>query len=133
MTRLRQTVVALSASGIMGMGIMGCAGDPKAAPISPNAEMETQGDQTLTWNAPSAGKLTVYDNTSGKIVYGSPVKKDEAVKVDVDNNRVTLDTQTVEESTLHRGDQYRIYFEPTTVVERTATVETNSVETVHDR
>ena len=132
MFRFRRTSVVLAGSAFLALGIAGCAEQPKSAAISPNAVMETSGDQTLTWNAPSAGKLTVYDNSSGKIVYGATVTRDQAVKVDVENNRITLDTQIVDESSLHPGDQYRIYFEPTQTVERTATIETNSVETMHD-
>jgi hypothetical protein len=51
--------------------------------------------------------------------------------VDVDRNRIMLDNQIVNENSLHAGDQYKIYFEPTDTIEKTSSIETNSVETVH--
>jgi hypothetical protein len=112
------------------MSLAGCMGE-RPDPVSPAATLETSGDKNLTWTATSAGKLTVYDDNTQKIVYGATLNQGQTVKVDVDNNRITLDSTTVGENSLHGGDQYKIYFEPTSTVSKTSTVETNSVETVH--
>jgi hypothetical protein len=130
MSRLRQIVVSMGVCVPMVIGMAGCMNE-QPDPISPSAVMETSGNADLTWTASSAGKLTVFDQNTQKIAYGADLTTNQSVKVDVDNNRITLDSQVVSENSLHRGDQYKIYFEPTNSVTKTSTVETNSVETVH--
>jgi hypothetical protein len=130
MSPLRQ--IALAGAGCFSLlaGLAGCIPD-RPEEISPNAVMETSGDRTVTWTASSSGKMTVYDQNTGKIVYGATVHDGQSVRVDADNNRISLDGQVVNENSLHGGDQYKIFFEPTSRVEKTSTVETNTVETVH--
>ena len=132
MSRLRQ--IAMAATGCVSLvfGLAGCmANRPES--ISPNAVMETSGDKTLTWTASSAGNMTVWDQNADKIVYGAAVRSGQSVNVDVDRNRIMLDNQIVNQNSLHGGDQYRIFFEPTSTVEKTSTIRTDTVETVHDR
>jgi hypothetical protein len=131
MTRLRQIAIASLGSLALSITMVGCMGSHPDA-ISANAVMETSGDKTLTWTASSPGRLTVYDKSSDKIVYGATVAAGQAVKVDVDNNRVMLDSQVVSENSLHGGDEYKIYFEPTATVQSSEqTIESRSVQTVH--
>jgi hypothetical protein len=87
----------------------------------------------VSWTASSDGRVSVYDQNTDKIVYGTSVRVGQSVNVDVDNNRIMLDGQLVNENSLHRGDQYRIYFEPTSIVHSESTVETHteSVQTTH--
>ena len=130
MTRLSQIAVAAVGCLSLVTGLTGCMAN-RPDEISPNAVMETSGDKSLTWTASSAGKMTVWDQSTDKIVYGSTVNQGQSVGVDVDRNRIMLDSQIVNENSLHAGDQYKIYFEPTSTVEKTSSVETNTVETVH--
>jgi hypothetical protein len=132
MTRLRNIAVIAAGSAILALGMVGCMPE-QPDPISPKAMMETSGDNLLAWSSPSAGRLTILDKNTDKIIYASNVNSGQAVKIDVPANRVTMDGQIVAETVLHGGDQYRIYFEPTTTIEKTSTVETNSVETVHEK
>ena len=130
MTRVRQIAVASFGSIALAIGLAGCAGN-RPETIGANAVMETSGDKTLTWTASSSGNLTVYDQSSDKIAYGATVAAGQSVKVDVDSNRIMLDSQIVSENSLHGGDQYKIYFEPTGTVQSESTVESHSVQTVH--
>ena len=134
MTRMHRIVLATGGCLSLVLGMIGCAVEQPQA-MSPNAVMETSGDKNLTWSAESAGNLTVYDQNTEKIVYGTTIRTGQNVAVDVDLNRVTLDSKVVSENTLHRGDQYRIFFEPTGTVEKTSTIEThvNSVETTNGK
>ena len=122
MNRLHQIVVATGGCLSLVLGIAGCATERPEA-MSPNAVLETSGDKNLTWTAQGAGNLTVYDQNTEKIVYGTTITPAQNVAVDVDMNRVTLDSKVVSENTLHRGDQYRIFFEPTGVIAKTSTIE----------
>jgi hypothetical protein len=130
MTRVRQIFIASLGSLALSVGLVGCMGG-RPESISANAVMETSGDKTITWTASSPGRLTVYDQSSDKIIYGASVAGGQSVKVDVDNNRVMLDSQVVSENSLHGGDQYKIYFEPTATVQTDSTFESHSVQTTH--
>jgi hypothetical protein len=134
MTRLRQIAVAAVGSFSLVLGLAGCMPE-RPDSISPNAVMETSGNSSLTWTASSSGNVTVFDQSTDKIVYGAKVNHGQALDVDVDKNKILLDGELVSENSLHRGDQYRIFFEPTstTRVETNSTVETNTVETSHSK
>jgi hypothetical protein len=131
MTRLRQIAVATAGCVTLVFGLAGCMPE-RPESISPNAVMETSGDKTLTWTASSSGRLTVWDKNTDKIVYGTRVKSGQSVNVDVDRNKIMLDDQLVDQGSLHAGDQYRLFFEPTSTVESNSRIETNTVETVHE-
>ena len=105
MIRIRQIAVASVGSAILAIGAVGCMQE-QPEPVSPKAMMETSGDKVITWSAPSAGRLTIIDKNTNKIVYGSTVAGGQAVKVDVDVNHIMLDSQVVSENSLHGGDQY---------------------------
>jgi hypothetical protein len=64
-------------------------------------------------------------------VYGTKIHRGQSVDVDTQKNMVMLDNQVVSQNSLHPGDEYRIYFDPTTTVETNSTVETDTVETSH--
>jgi hypothetical protein len=116
MTRLRQ--IAVASLGCFGLvaGLAGCM-ENRPDSISPNAMMETSGDKSLTWTASGYGRITVWDQNTDKIVYGTTIKSGQSVNVDVDRNRIMLDNQIVNENSLHGGDQYKIYFEATNSVD----------------
>ena len=130
MSGLRQIALSLAGSVALFAGVQGCASNHPDE-VGANAVMETSGDKVVTWSASANGKVTVFDENSDKIVYGGQIMTGQGIRVDVDNNRVLLDSQTVSENSLHRGDQYRIYFEPIGVVTRSQTIESNTVQTSH--
>jgi hypothetical protein len=51
----------------------------------------------------------------------------------VDNNRIMLNGQIAVQNNLHKGDEYRVFFEPSTVTDKTSHIQTDTVETTHDR
>ena len=117
MTRVRQIAVASFGSIALAIGLAGCAGN-RPETIGANAVMETSGDKTLTWTASSSGNLTVYDQSSDKIAYGATVAAGQSVKVDVDSNRIMLDSQIVSENSLHGGDGTAAFDGPDTFLDR---------------
>jgi hypothetical protein len=131
MTGIRHFAVA-AASGLLLLGVVGCQHD-RPETLSPNAMMQVEGNKSLNFDAPSDGKVTVYNSDTDHIVYASEIKKSQNINVDVENNRISLNGQTAVENNLHKGDQYRIFFEPTSVTERTSRVQTDTVESSHDR
>jgi hypothetical protein len=131
MTRLRQFAITSLGTIALSVGLVGCA-ETRPEAVSANAVMETSGDKTLTWTAASPGRVTVFNQSTDKIVYGATVASGQSVKVDVDGNRIMLDSQVVSENSLHGGDEYKIYFEPTATVQSSeSTIESHSVQTVH--
>jgi hypothetical protein len=132
MTRVRQ--FAVTGIGCVGLflGLAGCA-DTRPDPISPGSVMESAGDKTLSWSASGTGRVTVYDQSAARIIYGADVHTGQTVTVDQEHNRIMLDSQLVNENGLHGGDEYRIYFQPTTTVNTESTVESHTVETTHQQ
>jgi hypothetical protein len=131
MTRVRQiAVVGFGSLGLF-LGLAGCAGGPRPDPISPGSVMETAGDKTLSWTSSGSGRVTVYDQSAARIVYGADVRNGQTVSVDQDHNRILFDSQLVSENSLHLGDEYRIYFQPTSTVHTESTVDSHTVETTH--
>jgi hypothetical protein len=131
MTGIRHFAVA-AASGLLLLGVAGCQHD-RPETLSPNAIKQVEGDRNLSFQAPSDGKVTVYNTDTDHIVYASEIKKSQSINVDVENNRISLNGQTAVENNLHKGDQYRIFFESSTITDRTSHVQTDTVESTHDR
>jgi hypothetical protein len=122
---------AVTASGILLAVGAGCASQPDS--VSPTAVKEVEGNRNLSFEAPSNGRVTVFDSDSQHIAYSADIMKGNAVMVDNDNNRITLNGQTAVENSLHKGDNYRIFFDPSSVTDRTSRVQTDTVETSHDK
>src|ERR1700733_11939727 len=91
MTGFRHFAV-VAASGILLSIGAGCAHESEA--VSPNAIKEVEGNKNLNFQAPNDGRITVYDSDTDHIAYASEIRKGEALTVDSDNNRISLNGQT---------------------------------------
>jgi hypothetical protein len=93
--------------------------------------MEVEGNRDLSFEAPADGRITVFDGDTQQVSYASEIKKGQAVAVDMPNNRITLNGQIAAENNLHKGDNYRIFFEPTMVTDSTTHIQTDTVQSTH--
>ena len=119
------SVLSLFAAGVLGLAVVGCTHErPKELPGT--AVLAVEGDRTLNYLAPADGMVTVYDARADKTVYSGEIKKGQNVMVDTSNNRITIDGKTVSDSTLFVGHPHRIFFEPSSRVTSTSTVQTNT-------
>ena len=133
MTGIRHIAVVAASGLMLGLGIVGCESQERPEAISPNATKVLEGNKTLSFEAPSDGRVTLYDGDTNHIVYSSEMTKGQSLMADVDNNRITLNGQTAVQNNLHKGDEYRVFFEPSTVTDKTSRIQTDTVETTHDR
>ena len=104
--------LALAATLTAGLliGVSGCSEAPKN--ISKSAMIVGSGSGSLSYNPTQPGTVTVYNNTWDKIVYTGQVEPNKPLRVDAENNRISIGDRTVSERNLGNWDQYRIYFEP---------------------
>ncbi len=122
MFSLRHTLLSLVAAGALSVGVVGCANQHNAA-IPPTATSVASGTDRVTYAAPSNGKFYVLDARDNKLVWSGDARKGEVLAVDGSMDKVLLDSRIVREEGLHRGNLYRIYFEPRETVTDKVTVE----------
>ena len=91
------------------VGAQGCAGDRKDMPG--NAQMMSEGRETVSATAPHDGTVYVYDDSSHKSVYSGRVNKGDNIKLDARGNRVMLNDHVATEKDLVNDHRYQIYFD----------------------
>jgi hypothetical protein len=97
---------------------------PIPAGVPNDATMTMTGNAQLRYDAPSDGRVFIYDHTANKVLYDGVVRRGELVEVDSPHNRILVGGRIVSERDLKPGHDKEIYFrpEPTptgTVEERT--------------
>jgi hypothetical protein len=107
----------------------GCAAEtPKDLPG--NAQLVVQGNDKITYTAPSHGTVYVYDNNNDHLLYSGEVHKGDALTVDPQNDWIKLGDRKVSEHSLATGRDHRIFFVPD-ATHRTSS-ESTSVDTDRD-
>ena len=96
----------------LGAGVIGCASEPKAEQVPPNAQMLVQGDQMLTYAAPNDGKVYVYDADDRTLLYSGEVRKGQSISIDPEEDKIMVDSRLAVEKDIHAGNDHRIYFVP---------------------
>lgn len=104
----------------LGAGLIICVGSlaltgctPDRPPDVPGNALEGSiGNGLVTYTAPSDGTVYVDDIDTQKLVYQGAVNRGDEVRVDTDNNRITVNGKTATESTMNTGSKHGIYFRP---------------------
>ena len=101
------TTSALTCLGTVG----GCA--PERHEVVPaTATLGAEGERRLTYTTNGAGTLYVYDQSDNHLVYSGEVTGERQITVDPEKNEVTVDGTLVQNKTLNRGHNHRIFFQP---------------------
>jgi hypothetical protein len=106
-----------------------CAMD-RPMEIPADAVLASEGNQELSYRAPSSGTVYVWDDATDRIVYSGRVNSDQVVRVDVKNDQITIDGKTVFEKGLRGGANHQIFFERegVRVVEETKVTRETNIE-----
>ncbi len=115
---------------VLGTALVGCAPERHEA-IPPTAMLAVEGTRSVTFTAPSAGTVYVYNATNGRMLYNARVSSRDVVVVDPDADKIMLNGRPAYEGILDRGNEFKVFFDDTerdesrsrTTVERTTTVE----------
>ncbi|HEV7299171.1 MAG TPA: hypothetical protein VGN72_07380 [Tepidisphaeraceae bacterium] len=100
---------------VLGAAVLvgGCQYERSTA-IPQTAILAVEGDGLLTYRASEDGTVYLFNRNSNQVVFSGQISRGQAIVVDPDKNHVMLDDRIVTERTLRRGDQYRVFFSPST-------------------
>src|SRR6478735_6649179 len=100
----------LTTSALACLGASGCASDRhEVAPAT--AMLGAEGERRLTYTTNGPGTLYVYDQTADRLVYSGEVTGERQISVDPEKNELTVDGTLVQNKTLTRGHNHRIFFQ----------------------
>jgi hypothetical protein len=91
------------------VGTQGCQNEQRNMPG--NAQMMSEGRESVAAIAPHDGTVYIWDNTAHKNVYSGRVLKGDNVRLDSNDNKVMLNDRTAMEKDLNNADDYQIYFD----------------------
>jgi hypothetical protein len=115
MKRMRQFAAPLLGLALSVGGIVGCTYD-RHEEIPPTATLRTEGDERLSFTAPSNGQVYLFDAERNEMVYQGSMKKNETIVVDPEEDKVFIAGHTALEDRLNVGNRHRIFFEPDNTV-----------------
>jgi hypothetical protein len=100
----------LTTSALAGVGA-GCAPDRHEV-VPATATLAAEGEKRLTYTTNGPGTIYVYDETAHRLVYSGEVTGARQITVDPEKNELTVDGTLVQNKTLTRGHNHRIFFQP---------------------
>src|SRR3954466_15665646 len=93
--------------------LVGCAAERNDA-VPASAHQMTEGNGRVAFTAPRSGTVYVFDRNDDRVIYSGAVARAAMVVVAPDRDKGTVGDKTVNEKGLHRGNQYRIFFDEST-------------------
>lgn len=104
--------LSLSLLLCLSLVVSGCA-TVEAHPEIPGAAlMGSEGNGRLTYRAPEAGTIYVYNVPDKQTIYSGRVEAGEMVTVNPNDDRITVDGRIVSEQELDDDTIRRLYFKP---------------------
>ena len=100
-------ILSLAAASFLAVG---CAAE-RHTEIPASAIVVTEGNKTLSYTAPSAGRAYVFDSQHDRMIYSGDLERGQSVTVDIEKDKVTVDGRTVFEKGLHKGESHKIFFD----------------------
>ena len=101
----------LATSALTSVGVGGCA--PERHEVVPaTAMLGAEGERRLSYTTNGPGTLYVTDQTDNRLVYSGEVTGERQISVDPEKNELTVDGTLVQNKTLTRGHNHRIFFQP---------------------
>ena len=77
-----------------------------------DARLGVEGNQKVSYTAPSHGTVYIYDDNNQHLIYSGEVHRGDLISVDPDNNWIKIGDRKVTENKLDRGRNHRIFFAP---------------------
>ena len=102
-------IVWMGAALLVAAVVCGCASRGRQS-IASGARMVKDGRGVLTYRAPDAGDVYVYNQGTGKLVYMGAITKALAVEVDPAADQVKVGGNVVSSREMPDKDAYRIYY-----------------------
>ena len=106
---LLSAVLAVSAFSFLAGG---CAKEKRHDVVPATALLGAEGEKKLTYTTASAGTLYVYDQVADRLVYSGQVESGRSISIDPEKNEVSVDGTLVQDKTLTKGHNHRIFFQP---------------------
>jgi hypothetical protein len=94
-----------------GMYLGGCATERHDV-VPPTALLGAEGERRLSYTTDGPGTIYVYDQLDNRLVYSGEVDGKRTISVDPDKNELHVDGTLVQDKTLKRGHNHRIFFQP---------------------
>ena len=91
--------------------------------IPMDATLMTEGQKDLTFRATEPGTVYVYNRNDNKMVYSGELERGEALSVDPDKNRITINGRTVLEKGVDDNETLRVFFKPRVVAREHVIIE----------
>ena len=76
-----------------------------------DAEIVSEGEDNLTFRAPSDGMVYVYEKNNDKVLYSGKVDRGDTLRLDADKRHLTLNGDPVSERNLAIGSDHVIRFQ----------------------
>jgi hypothetical protein len=117
MTRIRQYAAGL-AVGFAAL-LTGCADRPMPVPSTAALMSEGNGER-IAFVPTQYGRVYISDRNDDKILYQGEVNRGDTVEVRPQEDHIMIAGRITSDRPLDHGHQYRIFFEPLTVLEQPA-------------
>ena len=101
----------LSTSALTSLTFVGGCAPERHEVIPATAMLGAEGERRLTYTTNGPGTLYVYDQTDNRLLYSGEVTGERQITVDPEKNEITVDGTLVQNKTLTRGHNHRIFFQ----------------------
>jgi hypothetical protein len=107
--KARIFAVGVLSSGLALLSLEGCAQENR--PDVPSDAMQVaSGGKVVAFTAPHDGKAYLRDDTDGKVVYSTDLRRDQVMRFDPALDIVRIDGNTAPEGIADPGHDHSIYF-----------------------
>jgi hypothetical protein len=110
MRNIRTLTLAMVGSVGMCLLATGCAAD-RNKDVPASAKIVAQGEKDLAYRAPEQGTIYVFDKSGQNVLYSGRVQRDDLLKVEAMQDRITLNDRVVMDKQIRDHDAINIFFE----------------------
>src|SRR5678815_1494683 len=103
--------IALPAWLMVVLALVGGCASERHHDIPSDARLVSEGNRILSYQFEQPGTVYIYDRDTERMVYSGKVERGDAVRVDPEKNRITLNDRIVRDEDLRSNDTRRIFFE----------------------
>ncbi len=98
-------------ASVGGAVLTGCATERHDV-IPPGATLGAEGEKRLSFTTDGPGTIYIHDQFDNRLVYSGEVDGKRTITVDPEKNQLMVDGTLVQDKTLVRGHNHRIFFQP---------------------
>ena len=105
----RHRIATLLVGLVVGV-MVGCADHPSEVPA--DGVKVAEGNQKLYYKTSEPGTIFVYESPDNRLIYRGAVKRGDAVELNTNDDRISVNGKTVMEKGLGKGRDYKMFFDP---------------------